>query len=45
MHTKLWLECLKGRNHSENIGIDDGMILKWILGKKGWQSVDWILLA
>jgi hypothetical protein len=32
MHTKFWLENLKGRNHLEELGIDKN-ILEWILGK------------
>jgi hypothetical protein len=32
MHTKFWLESLKGRDHSEDLGVDERIILKWILG-------------
>jgi hypothetical protein len=28
-----WLENLKGRDHSEDLGIDGKIILQWILGK------------
>jgi hypothetical protein len=28
-----WLENLKGRDHSEDIGVGVRIILKWILGK------------
>jgi hypothetical protein len=31
MHTKFWLESLKGRGHSEDLGIDWRIILKQIL--------------
>jgi hypothetical protein len=33
MHTKFWWENLMGRDHSEDLGIDVRIILKWILGK------------
>jgi hypothetical protein len=29
---QFWLENLKGRDHSEDLGVD-GKILEWILGK------------
>jgi hypothetical protein len=32
MHTVFWLEDLKGRDHSEDLGVD-GRILQRILGK------------
>jgi hypothetical protein len=28
---------LKGLHHSEHLGIEEKVILKWILGKKGWK--------
>jgi hypothetical protein len=34
-HTKLLLERLNGRDHSEHTGVD-GRILNWILWKQGW---------
>jgi hypothetical protein len=33
MHTTFLLENLKGRDHSEDMGIDGAKILEWILGK------------
>jgi hypothetical protein len=39
MHTKFWLKNLKGRDHSEDIGINERIILEWSLEKqvgKGW---------
>jgi hypothetical protein len=33
MHIVFWLESLKGRDHSEDLGVDGRIILKRILGK------------
>jgi hypothetical protein len=33
MLTKFWLESLKGRDHSKDLGIDERKILKSILGR------------
>jgi hypothetical protein len=33
MHTKLWVENVKGRDNSEDLGIDETVILEWISGK------------
>jgi hypothetical protein len=33
MHTKVLSENLKGRDQSEDPGVDGNMILKWIIGK------------
>jgi hypothetical protein len=27
---------IKGRDHSEDIGVDEKIILEWILGELGW---------
>jgi hypothetical protein len=35
MHTKFWLENLKERDHSEDLGKDGRIILQWILKKYG----------
>jgi len=32
MHTKFWFENLKGKDHSEDLGVDGKIILKWIIG-------------
>jgi hypothetical protein len=29
MHTKFWSENLKGRDHSDDIGIDGKIIFEW----------------
>jgi hypothetical protein len=45
MHTKFWLENLKGRNHSEDLGIDGRIILELILGensRKVWTGFIWL---
>jgi hypothetical protein len=35
MRTKFWSENLKGRDHSEDLGLDERMIIDWILWKQG----------
>jgi hypothetical protein len=35
---------LKGRNYFEDMGVNEKMILEWILGKQR-EGVDWIHLA
>jgi len=42
MHTVLWLENLKGRDHSEDLGVDGRKILERILGKLG-GGFDWFI--
>jgi hypothetical protein len=45
MHTVIWLENLKERDHSEDGGVDGKIILKWILGKqsgKVWIEYIWL---
>jgi hypothetical protein len=42
MHTKIWSEIVKGRDHSKNLSVDRNMILERISGKQG---VDWMHLA
>jgi hypothetical protein len=38
------LENLKGRDHSEELGVDGGNI-RLGLKERGWEGVDWIHLA
>jgi hypothetical protein len=40
-----WLESLKGSDHSQNIDVVGGIILKLMLGKYGMGGVDWIKLV
>jgi hypothetical protein len=35
IHTIFSFENLKGRGHSEDVGVDGRIILEWILGKYG----------
>jgi len=42
MHTVFWLENLKGRGHSEDLGVDGGIVLECILGK--WCGVNGCIL-
>jgi hypothetical protein len=34
MRTRFWFESLKGRDHSEDLGVDGKIILKLILGNR-----------
>jgi hypothetical protein len=43
MHTKCWLENLKGRDHSEDLSVDDNIRMN--LRETGWEIMDWMLLA
>jgi hypothetical protein len=48
MNTKLWLENLKGGDHSEELGIDGKIILEWILEKqsgKVWTGCIWLRIG
>jgi hypothetical protein len=36
--TKFWLKSLKVRNHSQDLGVDGRVMLKWIIGKCGLDS-------
>jgi hypothetical protein len=39
MYTKFWMESLKGRDHSEDLSVDGRIILKWVLGREGVDSI------
>jgi hypothetical protein len=43
MHTKFWSENLRGRDHLEDLGIDERTILEWILGTQCGEVVEWII--
>jgi hypothetical protein len=43
MHTVFWLENLKGRDHSEDLGID-GDNIRMDVREIGWKGVDWLHL-
>jgi hypothetical protein len=48
MHTIFWLEILKGRDRSEDLGIDGRIIFEWILGKYGgklWTGFMWLWIG
>jgi hypothetical protein len=45
MHTMFWLENLKGRDHSEDLGVDRRIILECITKKqdgKVWTGFIWL---
>jgi hypothetical protein len=42
MHTESWLESLKGRDHSEDLGVGGTIISKWTLGIWGWIGFIWL---
>jgi hypothetical protein len=43
MHRKFWSENLKGRDHSEDLGIDGRILLEMYLRETGYDGVDWII--
>jgi hypothetical protein len=47
MHTEFGLKSLKGRDFSEDVGVDERIILKWILGMSGgrvWIGFIWLMV-
>jgi uncharacterized protein YjcR len=45
IHKKFWTQYLKGKDHSEKLGIYVNMILDWILRKQGgkmWTGWIWL---
>jgi hypothetical protein len=48
MHTRLWSENLKRRDHSEDLGVDGREIYEWILQKqdgKLWTGNIWLRIG
>jgi hypothetical protein len=48
MSTKFWSVILKGRDNSEDLGVDGRIILDWILGKwvgKEWTAIIWLRIT
>jgi hypothetical protein len=45
MHTGFWWVNLKERDNFQDLGVDGSMILKWVMNKILWESVDWSHLA
>jgi len=40
LFSTLWSENLKGRDHSEDLGVDGRIILEWILRETEWEAVE-----
>jgi hypothetical protein len=45
MHTKFWLENLKGRDHLEDLVVDGEDNIRLDHRDIGWEGVDWIHLT
>jgi hypothetical protein len=44
----VWLESLKGKDHSEELGVDGRIILQSVLEKKGgkvWNGFIWLRIG
>jgi hypothetical protein len=39
MHTKFWSESQKGGDHLEDLGINEKIIVEWVLGKEGTRFI------
>jgi hypothetical protein len=45
VHTGFWWGDLRERNHLEDTGIDERIILRWIFKKwdgEGWTGLNWL---
>jgi hypothetical protein len=45
---KILVGNLKGRHHSEDVGVDEKIILEWLLGKQGeklWTRFIWLRIG
>jgi hypothetical protein len=40
MHIGFWLESQKEKDHYEDLGIGEKIILEWILERMGWYGLD-----
>jgi hypothetical protein len=45
MRTELWSENLKGRDHSEKLGVDGMIILEWKYGGNAQDRNQWWALV
>jgi hypothetical protein len=44
MHIRFWSETTKGKDYSKDVGVDEKIILEWILEKYGgkfWTGFIW----
>jgi hypothetical protein len=40
MHTEFYLEGMKGRDHSEDLGVDGRITLEWIIRRNDGSGLD-----
>jgi hypothetical protein len=48
MHANFWSVDFKGRDHSDDVGVDGRIILEWIIGKqdgKVWTGFSWLRIG